>query len=88
MSTADTQQTFPCDYTFKIFGKHSETFVERVRAIVGQTFGELADAAVSLRSSSGGRYLSITISQWVESREQLEVVYAALKAEPEVLLYI
>jgi putative lipoic acid-binding regulatory protein len=88
MSPDETLQTFPCDYTFKIFGRLSDTFVERVRDILAQTFGALPDEAVIVRSSSGGRYLSVTVSQWVDSRDQLEIVYTALKAEPEVLLYI
>lgn len=88
MSDTDTLQTFPCEYTFKIFGRQSETFAARVQLIVAATFGPLADDAVSERSSSGGKYVSLTIVQWVERREQLEEVYAALKAEPEVILYI
>jgi putative lipoic acid-binding regulatory protein len=88
MSDSETLQTFPCEYTFKVFGRQSDTFVERVRSIVAATFGPVADQAVSERASSGGKYLSVTIVQWVERREQLEEAYAALKAEPEVLLYI
>lgn len=88
MSAADTLQTFPCEYTFKIFGHQSETFVARVRAILGDTFGPLDAAAVSERASAGGRYLSVTIVLRVERREQLERAYADLQAEPAVLLYI
>jgi putative lipoic acid-binding regulatory protein len=88
MTSSDTLQTFPCEYTFKIFGRQSDSFVGRVEAIVAATFGPLARGAVSERASSGGKYLSVTIVQWVERKEQLEEVYAALKAEPEVLLYI
>jgi putative lipoic acid-binding regulatory protein len=88
MSDSETLQTFPTEYTFKVFGRQSDTFVERVRTIVAATFGPVAAEAVSERASSGGKYLSVTIVQWVERREQLEEVYTALKAEPEVLLYI
>ncbi|MEO8605241.1 MAG: DUF493 domain-containing protein [bacterium] len=88
MSESETLQTFPCDYTFKIFGRQSETVVERVSSILTASFGPLVADALSVRSSSGGRYVSITITLWVESREQLEAAYAELKAEPEVLLYI
>ncbi len=88
MSDTDTLQTFPCEYTFKIFGRQNDTFAARVQAIVAATFGPLDADAVSERASSGGKYVSLTIVQWVDRREQLEEVYAALKAEPEVLLYI
>ena len=41
-----------------------------------------------MRESSQGRYLSVTVLMRVESRDQLERVYADLRAEEEVLLYI
>jgi len=88
MSAADTLQTFPCEYTFKIFGHHSDTFVARVTAILADTFGPLAADAVSVRPSAAGRYLSVTVVQHVERREQLEAAYTALKGEPAVILYI
>jgi putative lipoic acid-binding regulatory protein len=82
------EQQFPGDYTFKIFGRQSATFVERVTEIIAGTFGALPADAVSVRSSSAQRYLSVTVTVWVEDRRQLEEVYPMLKAEPEVLLYI
>ncbi len=41
-----------------------------------------------VRESSQGRYVSVTVSIRVDSRSQLERVYADLRAEDEVLLYI
>jgi putative lipoic acid-binding regulatory protein len=79
---------FPGEYTFKIFGRRSETFAERVRAIVSATFGEVPADAVRVRQSSAGRYVSVTIVLWVDDRAQLERVYTDLRADPEVLLYI
>ena len=87
MST-DLLPAVPGEYTFKIFGRRSPTLVERVSSIVGRVFGPLSPDAVSVRASSGERYLSVTIVVWVDDRRQLEATYAELKAEPEVLLYI
>lgn len=86
--SGEPPQGFPGAYTFKVFGRQSPTFVERVSAIVAGTFGALPAEAVSVRASSGQRYLSVTIEVWVDDRRQLEQVYAELKAEGEVLLYI
>jgi putative lipoic acid-binding regulatory protein len=85
---SDTLEQFPCEYTFKIFGRRSDTFAEHVRAIVGATFGEIPAEAVRVRQSSAGRYLSVTVVLWVDDRQQLERVYTDLRADPEVLLYI
>lgn len=85
---SDESVQFPGEYVFKIFGRQSPTFVERVAAIVGATFGTVPAEAITVRESSGQRYLSVTIVVWVDDRSQLEHVYAELKAEGEVLLYI
>jgi putative lipoic acid-binding regulatory protein len=81
-------ESFPCVYTFKVFGRSSETFVERVREIVELTLGRVPLDSMKVRRSAHGRYLSVTILARVHSRDQLERVYEDLRAEREVLLYI
>src|SRR5262249_62355157 len=66
----------------------SDAFVERVREIIASTLGAVPAEAVRVRESSRGRYVSVTVLIWVDSRSQLERVYADLRAEDEVLLYI
>jgi putative lipoic acid-binding regulatory protein len=81
-------QTFPCFYTFKIFGRTTETFVGRVRDIVGATLGAVPLDSIKIRESAKGRYLSVTLVAYVHSRSQLEKVYTDLRKEKQVLLYI
>jgi putative lipoic acid-binding regulatory protein len=88
MSDPVELEAFPCFYTFKIFGKTTESFVERVREIVGATLGTIPLDSVKVRESAKGRYLSITLVAYVHSRSQLEEVYADLRGEEQVLLYI
>jgi putative lipoic acid-binding regulatory protein len=88
MSGADAGEQFPCLYTFKIFGRRSDTFVDRVREIIADTLGTVPGDAVTMRESSQGRYVSVTVVIRVETRRQLERVYADLRTEKEVLLYI
>lgn len=83
-----TLEQFPCYYTFKIFGRCNDTFVERVRAVIGETLGPVPLDSIKTRASAGGRYLSVSVYIWVASRDQLERVYTDLRAEKEVLLYI
>ena len=86
MSASSIGEQFPCLYTFKIFGRSSEGFAEKVRAIVAATLGAVPSEAVTLRESSQGRYVSVTVVIRVETQNQLERVYADLRAEEEVLL--
>jgi putative lipoic acid-binding regulatory protein len=83
-----TLERFPCVYTFKVFGLRSDTFAEHVRVIISETLGDVPGEAVSVRESSGGRYLSVTVLVRVDNRGQLERVYADLRADEQVLLYI
>lgn len=88
MSDTLELEEFPCFYTFKIFGRTTETFVERVREIVGATLGTIPLDSIKVRESAKGRYLSVTVVVYVHSRCQLETVYTDLRAEEQVLLYI
>jgi uncharacterized protein len=88
MSESEALERFPCFYTFKIFGRRSDTFVTRVRAIIADTLGAVPLDAVKVRESSQGRYLSVTVLIRVDSHSQLERVYTDLRADEQVLLYI
>ncbi len=88
MSDSVGLEQYPCCYTFKIFGRHTESFVERVREIVAATLGAVPLDSMKVRESARGRYLSVTIVSQVHSRAQLEKVYSDLRAEEQVLLYL
>jgi putative lipoic acid-binding regulatory protein len=84
----DTLETFPCFYTFKVFGRRSDTFADRIRGVVSATLGEVPRDSVKVRESEHGRYLSVSVYVRVESRDQLERIYTDLRAEEEVIVYI
>ena len=78
----------PDVYMFKVFGRRSEAFVERVRAIVAAHCGPVPLDSMKVRESARGRYVCVTILVAVRDRGQLERVYADLRADEQVLLYI
>jgi putative lipoic acid-binding regulatory protein len=88
VTQAETLEKLPAFYTFKVFGRRTETFVERVRRIVGETLGPVPLDSIRVRESARQRYVSVTLVVWVQSRDQLERVYQDLYADEEVLLYI
>jgi putative lipoic acid-binding regulatory protein len=85
MSDGQSLQQFPCIYTFKVFGKRSDTFADRVRAIIGATLGTIAQDSVKVRESARGRFLSVTVVSRVDNEGQLARIYADLHLEHEVL---
>jgi putative lipoic acid-binding regulatory protein len=48
--------------------------------------GELAENAVSTRPSANGKYVSVTVNVYAQSRAQLEAAYRALRADARVLM--
>ena len=88
MTPRDTLQEFPCFYTFKIFGRRSDDFAERVRETVAETLGTVPLDCMKVRESSRGRYLSVTIEMQIHNQGQLERVYEGLRAEEQVLFCI
>ena len=71
---------FPCHFEFKAFGPgdEDEIFLGKVQTAIG-TVTPVARQAMRSRPSSGGRYQCVSALVTVQSRAQLEAVYAALR---------
>ena len=76
---------FPCDYPIKIMGVASEGFHGEMLELVRCHAPHVCEADVSLRASSGGKYVSVSIHLRAESREQVDAIVAALREHPKVL---
>lgn len=77
---------FPCHYEFKAFGPATAGFVTQVQAAVS-IVGSVALDAMRARPSSAGVYQCVSVMVLLQSREQLEAVYAALR-EIDDLKYV
>ncbi|MFA5503960.1 MAG: DUF493 domain-containing protein [Vulcanimicrobiota bacterium] len=78
---------FPCDYPVKAMGYSDDGFEDHVLKLVSKHAELTEPRQISSRSSSGGKYTSITVSVYARSREHLELIYAQLK-EDEKIVYI
>jgi uncharacterized protein len=75
---------FPCEFPIKVIGDNSESYVPMVVAILQEHVPELNADAVTTRSSSGGKYLSVSATFTAQNRQQLDDLYRALTAHPNV----
>ena len=75
---------YPLFFPIKVMGKNEEHFVHEVVAAVRLLQPGFDAASVELRPSSKGNYLALTVSPWVENREQLDSIYRALTSHPLV----
>jgi uncharacterized protein len=82
----DSPLTFPCDYPLKVMGAHTEEFRLRMRETVRSTLGADQPLSVSERTSSNNRFLSLTLTVRVDSRDQLDGLYRSLHATGLVLM--
>ena len=77
---------FPCDFSIKVMGKASENFELLVVEIVRHH--DIKESAVTKRSSSGGKYLSVTVSFIAQSRKQLNALYTEMSGHERVAMVL
>jgi putative lipoic acid-binding regulatory protein len=72
----EQHHSFPGPYVFKLIGDNTSHFYDTVLAEVAKEFGEMGPGwRFSTRKSSGGRYLSITLTLQMESGEHVVRFY-------------
>jgi len=84
----DSLIDFPCDFPIKVFGVAQQGFAQAMAEAVQQHAPDFSAADISMRASSGAKYLSLTCTVHVTSREQLDDIYRALSAHPMVKMVL
>ncbi|MDH5785583.1 MAG: DUF493 domain-containing protein [Chromatiales bacterium] len=82
----ETLLEFPCQFPIKAMGRNSDGFEATIITLVRKHCPDLHEGAVVCRDSSGGKYLSVTVTITATSREQLDRIYMELTACEEVLM--
>ena len=78
---------FPCRFPIKVMGRVQANFKSHVLDLIGTHVGKIAAEDVTVRASSQGNYLALTVNVTVQNREQLDDVYRTLTAS-ELILYV
>jgi putative lipoic acid-binding regulatory protein len=78
--------TFPCEFTIKVFGEMAADFEQVIIELIRPIAPSISEGAIQSRTSENGKYLSLSITLYVESREQLDNIYRALTSSPKVLM--
>jgi putative lipoic acid-binding regulatory protein len=77
---------FPCDFPIKVMGRTQDGFAQSIAEVMVRHSPDLDLAAVEMRSSSGGKYLSLTFTVRALSRAQLDAIYLDLTRHPMVVM--
>lgn len=75
---------FPLELELMAFGAAGEAFAGRIEQLLIAGGAVRTAAPVSTRQSKAGHYQSVHVPVRVESRAELERLYALLKADPSV----
>ncbi|MCB1857332.1 MAG: DUF493 domain-containing protein [Gammaproteobacteria bacterium] len=86
MIEQDTLFEFPCQFTVKAMGLASDGFDLLVVSLVGRHVPYLGEGAVRTRPSSGGKYLSVSVTFEARSKAQLDAIYQDLSDHEQILM--
>jgi putative lipoic acid-binding regulatory protein len=86
MADEETLLEFPCDFPIKVMGRAEPGFEAIVVELVSRHVPDLMETAINSRSSSGGKWVSITITLRAESKAQLDAIYRELTAHEKVIM--
>lgn len=75
---------FPCAFPIKIMGARVDDFAQTVLEVVLRHAPDFDAAAMQMRPSSKGNYLSITCTVNATSQTQLDALYVELSSHPLV----
>ena len=76
----------PRHHTFKVLGEMQYPLAQVVADIAHKHCAGFDASKLALRASSGGKYLSVTIEVYLESKDQINNLYADFNAAPEIKL--
>lgn len=82
----ETLLDFPCEFPIKAVGLAEDSFGLLVVEIIRKHVDDLTEGAVNTRTSSNGKYLSVTVTINAESKSQLDAIYIELSGHERVMM--
>ena len=79
---------YPCAFPIKIMGLTQAGFAQAILEVVQRHAPDFDAAAMEMRASSAGKYLSVTCTVNATSREQLDALYRELCDHPMVVMVL
>jgi len=67
--------TFPCEYPVKAMGTNSDDFQQSIYQCIKQHAPEVSRESIQTKASKTGKYLSVTVLVYAQSREHLINIY-------------
>jgi putative lipoic acid-binding regulatory protein len=84
MSEQESLIEYPSRFPIKVMGTAHPEFSQMIFEVVRVHAPDFTETDIEVRMSSGGNYVSLTITITAVSKEQLDNVYRALTGHPLV----
>lgn len=81
---SNTLIEYPCDFPIKIMGANVDGFAQEILDTVLRHAPDFDPAAMQMRTSAKGNYLSLTCTFRAHSQAQVDALYRELTAHPLV----
>lgn len=87
MNTPTTQDifNFPCEFPIKAIGKDNNDFQQLVLSLIQKHIEQIHPKQISIKPSSNGKFLSVTVRILATSKPQLDTIYTDLNNHDAVL---
>lgn len=88
MAVSDPRKSlieFPCRFPIKAMGLAGQGFEDLILEIVGRHAPDVDAADLSIRSSRGGKWISVTVTIEAHNQPQLDAIYRELSAHELVV---
>lgn len=80
--------TYPCAYPIKVLGEQADDFASLILGIVQKHDPQVREEHVTVKSSSGGRYVSVNITITAQGPEHIQALFVDLKATGRVAVVL
>ncbi len=88
MASSASLIEFPCEFPIKVMGLSGQDFDTLVVEIVSRHVSGIGDDAVRAKPSREGKFVSLTVTVWLETQQQLEGLYTELSGHERILMVL
>ena len=73
---------FPCHFPIKIIGEAHQDFIQVITKLIKEHTNDFVEKKIESKMSSEGKFISLTCTVYVTSKQQLDSIYKDLSSHP------
>ena len=73
---------FPCHFPIKIIGEAHQDFIQVITKLIKEHINDFVEKKIETKMSSEGKFISLTCTVYVTSKQQLDSIYKDLSSHP------